>query len=228
MRDHCVEFLRWALPRLRMRWAGFRKVRGQVCKRIRRRMSELGLSEFEEYRQRLEGEGDEWRVLDGCCRVSISRFYRDHGLWERLALRPGLRIWCAGCASGEEPYTLAILCPGLHILATDADAHLLERARAGRYRGSSLKELPADALARAFAREDGEYVIRPEYRDAVEWRLEDIRETMPDGPFDLIFCRYLVFTYFDASLQREIYDRLRARLAPGGEILIGSHERLPN
>ncbi len=227
MQDHCVGFLQWALPRLRMRWVGFRKVRRQVCKRIRRRMRELGLGDFEHYRRRLEEDAEEWRALDSCCRVSISRFYRDHGLWERLALRAGLRIWCAGCASGEEPYTLAIARPDLHIVATDADPHLLARARQGRYRRSSLKELPPDWLARAFVREGDHYAIRPEYTVAIKWRLEDIRETMPDGPFDLIFCRYLVFTYFDASLQREIYERLRARLAPGGEILIGSHERLP-
>lgn len=228
MQDDCVRFLQWALPRLRMRWAGFRKVRGQVCKRIRKRMRALGAESFDAYRARLERDPGEWRPLDACCRVSISRFYRDRALWERLALRPGLRVWCAGCASGEEPYTVAIACPGARVVATDSDPRLLERARKGVYRGSSLEELPQEWRDRAFTKEGDVHAIRPEFKKGIEWRLEDIRETMPDGPFDLVFCRYLAFTYFDEELQREILEKLRARLAPGGEIVVGSHERLPS
>ncbi len=119
----CTEFLQWALPRLGMRWPGFRRVRGQVCKRLRRRMAELGLRDLADYRALLETHPEEWTRLDGLCRISISRFYRDQGVWRtlereilpRLADRARargetrLRIWSAGCASGEEPYTLALL-----------------------------------------------------------------------------------------------------------------------
>ncbi|MDH3592811.1 MAG: chemotaxis protein CheR, partial [Planctomycetota bacterium] len=77
--------------------------------------------------------------------------------------------------------------------------------------------------ARAFV--DG--AIREEYKRNITWLCADVREEMPPGPFELIFCRYLVFTYFAEDLQRELLPRLRARLAPGGEILLGRHERLP-
>ena len=111
--------LQWALPRLDLAWPGFRKVRGQVCKRVRRRMKRLGLADFDAYRARLEADPKEWRVLDGFCRITISRFFRDRGAFEvlrRVVLpeiarrsaaeqRPA-RIWSAGCASGEEPYTV--------------------------------------------------------------------------------------------------------------------------
>jgi chemotaxis protein methyltransferase CheR len=60
----CAAFLQWALPQLEMRWAGFRKVRGQVCKRLRHRMSDLGLEGFAAYRARLEADPQEWRILD--------------------------------------------------------------------------------------------------------------------------------------------------------------------
>ena len=80
----CTDFLQWALPRLRMRWGGFRRVRGQVCKRLARRIVDLGLKDLSEYRALLETHADECTRLDGLCRISISRFYRDQGVWRTL------------------------------------------------------------------------------------------------------------------------------------------------
>jgi len=99
----CVAFLQWALPRLRMRWPGFRKVRKQVCKRIRRRIAALELSGIAAYRQWLEDHPGEWEVLDGMCRITISRFYRDRGVFDALAgeILPGL----ARRAEAELPHT---------------------------------------------------------------------------------------------------------------------------
>jgi chemotaxis protein methyltransferase CheR len=116
-----VTFLQQALPRLGRRWAGYRKVRRQVCRRIRHRIDELGPEGFEAYHAHLEAQPGEWEVLDGLMNVTISRFNRDRGVFEFLrdeVLRPGMRVWSAGCASGEEPYTLALLCDGLDILAS--------------------------------------------------------------------------------------------------------------
>ena len=80
----CVDFLQWALPRLGMRWPGFRKVRRQVCKRIDRRLRELGLPDLAAYRIRLGQDSTEWKFLDGACRITISRFYRDRGVFDAL------------------------------------------------------------------------------------------------------------------------------------------------
>src|SRR5688572_21033252 len=121
--DACVPFLQWALPRLGLRWEGFRRVRAQVCKRIAERMRERGLADLVEYRALLEREPAEWTVLDDLCRVTISRFWRDRAVWDALheSVLPALvaavvcrgssslRAWCAGCASGEEPYSLLLL-----------------------------------------------------------------------------------------------------------------------
>lgn len=223
-RAECTAFLQWALPRLGMRWSGFRKVRGQVCKRVGRRIRALGLAGFTAYREHLEAHPDEWGVLDPLCRVSISRFYRDRAVFDWLAghARPKV-AWSAGCASGEEAYTLALLFPDCEILATDADPDLLVRARAGRYPPSSLEDLPADLRAGAFS--DG--VIAPPPRRRITWRCEDIRATLPDRAFDLILCRHLVFTYFDEELQRDILEGLVERLSPGGLLVVGTHETLP-
>lgn len=80
----CVAFLQWALPRLDLRWRGFRKVHGQVCKRLKRRMKELGLDGFDAYRKWLAADTDEWAVLDGMCHITVSRFYRDSRIFKAL------------------------------------------------------------------------------------------------------------------------------------------------
>jgi hypothetical protein len=80
----CVAFLQWALPQLGMRWPGFRKARRQVCRRIGRRLCELGLPDVAAYRACLEQNPAEWQVLDSACRITISRFYRDRNVFESL------------------------------------------------------------------------------------------------------------------------------------------------
>jgi len=86
MKDaQCVAFLQQTLPRLGMRWAGYRKVRRQVCKRIDRRLHALGLADIESYAGYLETHPEEWESLDAFCRISISRFCRDRGSFDRLA-----------------------------------------------------------------------------------------------------------------------------------------------
>jgi chemotaxis protein methyltransferase CheR len=186
---------------------------------------ELGLDGFNAYRDHLERHPEEWRVLDGLTNVTISRFNRDRGVFEFLRaemLRPGMRIWSAGCASGEEPYTLALLCEGLEILATDVDAAVLRRAEAARYPPSALRELPRGVRDEAFA--DG--VLEARYR-LVTFRRHDIRDEPPDGPFDLVLCRNLAFTYFDDATQRATLRRIAAVTAPGGALVVGAHEALP-
>jgi chemotaxis protein methyltransferase CheR len=247
----CVALLRWALPRLGMRWEGFRKVRRQVCKRVDRRLAELGLASADAYRPYLAAHPSEWTRLDAMCRIPISRFSRDRAVFERLASEvlpiladactargaSTLRAWSAGCASGEEPYSLKLLWQlevrarypaiALEIVATDAEPHMLERARRARYGASSLRTLPAGWIERAFRPVDGQHQLRPEFTTGIELRCEDIRECCPVGPFDLVLCRNLAFTYFDDELQRDTLTRLADRLVAGGFLVIGSHESLP-
>lgn len=250
--EACVAFLRWALPRLRLRWQGFRKVRRQVCRRIHERLRALEVADLDAYRGYLEEHPGEWSELGLLCTASISRFCRDRSVFEALARevlpqlaaacearhRSPLRCWSVGCASGEEPYSLNILWhlelaavhPGvrLEVLATDVDASLLARAERGRYRASSLRELPAVWLDAAFQPAEDQLLLRPEFQEAVELRRSDLRTEVPDERFDLILCRNLAFTYFEEDLQREVLARLVGRLLPGGALVIGLHERLPS
>lgn len=252
MRDQvCVELLRWALPRLGLRWCGFRRVRGQVCKRIQRRLHALSLADAAAYREYLGQHPLEWRVLDALCRITVSRFYRDPAVFRFLEkqalaalaharLRRGgdaVHVWSAGCGSGEEPYTLAFLWaltlapafPGLRLelIATDADARLLERAERGCYRASSVRHLPLSWRSAGLFREDDAYCVRSRFRAQVRFVEQDLRESMPTGPFDLVLCRNIAFTYFDAATQSRVARELVARLAPGGALVLGARERLP-
>ncbi len=252
MKDsECVPFLQWALPQMGKRWPGYRRVRGQVCKRLGRRLDDLQLDTLKEYREYLAGNPGEWPVLDDLCRVTISRFYRDKQIFDLLkdkilpeqaqqAVAGGksrLRMWSAGCASGEEAYTLSLTWsfslkkrfPGItpDILATDSSASLLDRARKGCYPCSSLKDLPDTWLKNAFKRANEEYYLRREYRQPVEFQRHDIRGSPPAGPFHLILCRNLVFTYFAETAQRDFLRKAGSILIDNGILVIGQHESLP-
>jgi chemotaxis protein methyltransferase CheR len=246
----CVQFLQRVLPRLGLHWPGFRKVRRLVCKRVGRRLRTLGVPGLAAYQEFLEAHPEEWRALEELCRVPISRFYRDRAVFEALEreVLPALAqtaldrrqielsCWSACCASGEEPYTLAALWhlrlaarfPGvrLHLVASDVDSHLLRRARSACYRASSLKELPTDLLAQAFARAQTQFRLAEALR-TVDFVHQDIRALMPAGPFDLILCRNSVLTYFAEPLRRQVMARVVGRLRNGGALVVGTHECPP-
>jgi chemotaxis protein methyltransferase CheR len=243
-----IVFLQWALPHMRMRWPGFRKVRRQVCKRIAGRLEELHLAGLSQYKAYLTDHQEEWKKLDSFCSITISRFYRDKSVFHFLqdvVLRElakevetnRLRCWCCGCAAGEEPYTLSLIwhqilkpdlpATKLEIIATDSMDIMVNHALTGRYGISSVKELPEELLRTGFTRQEKWYNLKAVYRDSVRFLKQDVRNKMPEGPFQLILCRYLVFTYFDEKLQRELLEKFLSRLAPGGALVLGKIDRLP-
>jgi chemotaxis protein methyltransferase CheR len=226
-------------------------VRGQVCKRIDRRIRALELSGLAAYEAYLTEHATEWAILEALCSIPISRFYRDRAVFDALgdAILPDLaerasarapaevRCWSAGCASGEEPYTVSLvwgqriqpkyphIC--LVIVATDVDNHLLERARAACYAKSSLRELPAAWVDQAFDRRDDLYCLRDRWKACVAFDHQDVRREQPPSPFDLILCRNVAFTYFSDAVQRNVLDRIAERLRVDGFLVIGRHESRP-
>lgn len=252
MKDHdCVHFLQWALPRLQMRWPGYRKVCRRVCKRIDRRMQQLMIDNLSDYRTYLETYPSEWRMLDTLCPVTISRFYRDKAVFSVLerqllpnlvhqAIARGqstLKVWSAGCASGEEAYTIVLIWklqlqpnfPGfkLETLATDIDPVMGKRITEACYPYSSLRHLPEHWWHQAFMRQQNLYCLKPEYRHRITFRVQDIRNSLPSDRFDLVLCRNLVFTYFSTELQLQVTEQINKVMQPGGALVIGCHENLP-
>ncbi|NOQ46648.1 MAG: chemotaxis protein CheR, partial [Desulfobulbaceae bacterium] len=250
--NKCVSFLQWVLPQLNMRWKGFRKVRRQVCKRIDRRIVELGLTGLESYRNYLAENSKEWIILDKFCRITISRFYRDRLVFDYVSTEvlPVLvngaverkntliRVWSAGCASGEEPYTIALLwhnlirpkLPNLHleIIATDIDPVLIKRAREACYQQGSLRDLPLAWQTGAFDRQRDLYSLKQSIKEYVHFLNLDIRKNAPGGLFHIILCRNLAFTYLDQKLQRSVLERFYNKLEIGGVLISGTHEKMPD
>lgn len=246
-----VEFLQWCLPRMRFRWAGYRRVRGQVIKRVKRRMGELDLSALHDYRSHLNDTPEEWNVLESYCSITISRFYRDRDVFDSLhnnilpqcieaavqQCQTSFHVWSAGCASGEEAYTFKLLWHhmirsnypllSLHILSTDIRDNMLQRAREASYPLGSLRELPQAWIEPNFHIAEDECTLRPGLQDNIEWLHQDIRKSQPDGPFDIIFCRNMVFTYLDQAWQQTLLQRFQERLQPWGTLVLGKHESLP-
>jgi chemotaxis protein methyltransferase CheR len=235
-----------------MRWPGFRRVRSQVCKRLQRRIEQLQLKDLFNYRVYLTEHADEWAILDKICQITISRFYRDKMVFSFLGEQvfpylvnqleqrqeTKLRIWCAGCGAGEEPYTLALLWAmqfhlahpsiKLSIVGSDSNPQMMGRAKQAIYPYSAVKNLPSAWRETAFTQHNGQYHLLPEHQQNVKFLCQDLRKELPDGLHDLVLCRNLAFTYFNEALQREVAQRIRDNLIPGGVLMIGVHEALPS
>jgi chemotaxis protein methyltransferase CheR len=243
--SECIAILGWALPLVGLRPDGFRNVRRQVCRRLAARARSLRL-DARGYRLLLEASPAEREVLRRLAHVTISRFYRDARVWDALgttvlpALAAGdgaLRAWSAGCASGEEPYTLALVWQlavaprfpdaRLEITATDADPEVLARAASATYRRSSVTEMPAAFVDVAFDVRGDDVVLRPPFREGVTFVAADLRALGPGGPLHVVLCRNVVFTYHDEAGQRAFAAAVAATLAPGGVLVVGKGEIAP-
>jgi chemotaxis methyl-accepting protein methylase len=244
------EGFRQLLDRLGYSWAGYRKVRRGVQRRITRHMEQLGCREISDY---LEIISQDEATLAECERrmtVPISRFFRDRRVWEvlghdvlpRLLERTAgtVRVWSAGCAGGEEIYSFKILwesirprgerVPVLEALASDLNPDNLARARRGIYGAGTLREVPAAVRERWFQPLSGSpsYRIDPSVQEGITWAFHDLRERPLGTGFDILFLRNNVLTYCEVGLQRMILDRLLPTLAFQGVLVIGGRERLPN
>jgi chemotaxis protein methyltransferase CheR len=175
--------------------------------------------------------------------VTISRFFRNARVFRFLSREVLPRLagkeaaataWSAGCAAGEELYSLRIAWeelpgekPSLRLIATDVDPVSLERAAAGRYPESSLREVP-DALRRKyFEREDQWYRVREEVRRSVSFRKMELMQDGSPGRFDLILCRNTAFTYFGPDQRMSVARMFGESLEEGGYLVLGRTETLP-
>ncbi|MGD8846310.1 MAG: CheR family methyltransferase [Desulfobacteraceae bacterium] len=226
-------------------WQGYRKVRKGVKKRLSRRMDEIGCRTIADYLEVLNRSPEEKDACEQCLLVTISRYFRDRQLWQTLKERllpllvqrfePPIRIWCAGCACGEEAYSLAIVLdsmensPIVELLATDTQNACLDRAGKGLYGHSSLKEVPVDLRAAYFVSMRGgrSFKIRKNRLPPIQWQQHNLLDPPPPGPFQMILMRNNLLTYHQGPLLRAAFDRITATLPPGGYLVVGSHEKLP-
>ena len=203
-------------------------------RRIAVRMRARGVHTYEDYGAILDRDAHEYQELLDALTINVTKFFRNVETWNALrpyldglaGARPTLRIWSAGCASGEEPYTIAVLlaeagAPGV-IDATDVDRLSLERTRQAKYPDAAFTEMPANLKRRYFP---GGQPLEP-VREVVRVRAHDLlREPPPHPPYDLIVCRNVVI-YFERQAQERLFQVFVDALAPGGVLLLGKVETL--
>ncbi|MGP3695980.1 protein-glutamate O-methyltransferase [Rhodobacter sp. NSM] len=222
-----------------------------VYARLVKRLRQLSLRSFGDYIDLLSRPeaGEERAMFISSITTNTTRFFREQHHFEllgRTVLPPlfaeakrgaRIRLWSAGCSSGEEAYSIAItvlrLCPkaadlDLKVLATDIDREILETARAGRFAATSLSILPDDIRESFFGATDaeGKRQVAPQVRGLVSFKSMNLVKPWPvTGPFDVIFCRNVAI-YFDVDTQERIWRGFAGALAPGGHLFIGHSERL--
>ena len=239
-------------------WLGSSKT-ALLCGRLFRRLRELEITSLKEYYQRVsqpEQHEERARMIDAIT-TNETRFFREPKQFEFLqqrlfprwrdevdrGLRPKrLRVWSAGCSSGEEPYTIAMLVAqhfpaedgwDFHLLATDISNPVLEKASKGIYPIARSSELPERLLHRFMLRgtgdRDGEMKVKNEIQRMIEFRRVNLNEEpdLPEAPFDAVFCRN-VLIYFDAASKQRVVNQLMRHLALNGVLFVGHAENLTN
>ena len=222
---------------------------GQLAAVAREQVASLKLNGIEQYMDLLSVKADspEWRHL--LARITVKESYLFRGpaqfaalgstiLDEFSAIRPDrrLRVWCAGCARGEEAVTLAIVLDShpivkawdWSVLATDVDDQALEEARLGRYGERAVSAVPAEILASRFVRRGDHFEVEPRLLGRIAYRklnLVDRDAIIEAGPFDVIFLRN-VLIYFRPDLQRRVVQTVERSLSRDGVLFLGPSESL--
>jgi two-component system CheB/CheR fusion protein len=220
--------------------------RASVGRRARRRAHELGFESLSEYRDMLEADVDEFTKLFNTVLINLTGFFRDPAAWEyvehevipRIISRhedDPIRLWCAGCATGEEAYTLAMVMANqmgireaahrVKIYATDIDLEALAQARAAIYPEKALLDVPEEMRASYFmadARSRG-WVITPELRRMVVFGRLDLTRDPPISRVDLITCRNTLM-YLNSETQSFVIPRLQYALREDGFLFLGRAE----
>jgi chemotaxis methyl-accepting protein methylase len=234
---------------LGLSWDGYRKVRKGVKKRISRQMLQIGFRGVDELLLAMETEWELRKQVENLMTVSISRFFRDRGLWQTLEkhILPEIiekkyekvNVWSAGCACGEEAYSFRILwhtmqrhfewMPELELWATDMNPLYLEKAREGIYPLSSLKEVPAEISSQYFyPGKENHFGVTDSLKEGILWKVHNfLSDDPPQTEFQIIFLRNNLLTYHKEELREPAFGKIIESLVSGGSLIIGSHEKLP-
>jgi two-component system, chemotaxis family, CheB/CheR fusion protein len=221
--------------------------RSSLARRIRKRMYEAGSADYVDYRDRLETSAEEFNHLFNTILINVTGFFRDAETWTFLQhdVMPELladvdpareiRVWSAGCASGEEAYSLAIAfsealgpeecAKRVKIYGTDVDEEALRDARVGLYSAKALDALPPELRDKYFEPNGTQFAFRPDLRRRVIFGRHDITRDAPISRLDLLVCRNTLM-YFNVETQAQVIDRFHFALREGGYLFLGKAEML--
>ncbi|MEN9580320.1 MAG: hypothetical protein RJA70_3329, partial [Pseudomonadota bacterium] len=217
-----------------------------IGRRIERRMSLHHLASVQEYARHLQGNPLEVELLFKELLIGVTSFFRDAEAWEALSTCTSklladtpvgsvLRVWIAGCSTGEEAYSMAILLREqmdalgrtltVQIFATDLDPVAVDVARNGVYPANIASDVSAQRLTRFFTQEDEVYRVKKEIRELVVFAPHNLIADPPFTKLDLLCCRNLLI-YLDSALQRRLMPNFHYSLKPQGLLFLGSSESL--
>jgi chemotaxis protein methyltransferase CheR/two-component system CheB/CheR fusion protein len=213
-----------------------------LLRRLEKRKATLGEISPEAYQQLIRRDPAELKTLQHLFLVSVSSFFRDRASFDTLKMslakvvagKPEgepVRVWVPGCASGEEPYTLAILLRELSsrhpvvIVATDLNPEALAMSREGIYRLTAFKEMPVELRNRYFQQKGQHFEIAPEIKACVQFEQRDVLGGTPPANLDLVSCRNLLI-YMKSHLQDQLIKRFYDALRAQGLLFIGQSESL--
>ena len=221
--------------------------RTSLSRRIERRMQVVGADSYLGYLDHLEVDPDEFTQLFNTILINVTSFFRDPPTWDYLATEvmpqiladkgegEPIRIWSAGCASGEEAYTLAMVTAEamgadavrerVKIYATDVDEEALNQARQARYGPKQVEGLPAELLERYFERNGQGYVFSKDLRRSVIFGRHDLIQDAPISRIDLLVCRNTLM-YLNSETQSHVLARFSFALREGGYLMLGKAEML--
>ncbi len=221
--------------------------RASLMRRVLVRMQTVDIDSFTAYVDYLQVDPDEFARLFNTILINVTSFFRDPQTWEFLgknvipallgAMGPKdpIRVWTAGCASGEEAYTIAILLAEavgmeeyrerVKIYGTDVDEEALAQARQATYGSRAIEEVPPDLLQKYFDRQDDRFVFNKELRRAVIFGRHDLIQDAPISRVQLLSCRNCLM-YFNAEAQARILSRFQFALTEGGILFLGKAETL--
>ena len=218
---------------------------GTLMRRIQRRMHVLQTDEVATYIEQLRKQPHEAEMLFRELLISVTRFFRDREAFEALEAKvipelladarsaEPIRVWVAGCATGEEAYSVVILLKEallrsechrpVQVFATDVDDRAIAVARAGLYLGSIASDMSAERLERNFLKEDGSYRVTKDIREMCLFSVHDLVKDPPFSRMDLVCCRNLLI-YFEPQLQQRVITTFHYALRPGRHLLLGPSE----
>ncbi len=219
--------------------------RGTLSRRIDKRMQQVGIQSHEEYVDYLEVHPEEFEDLFNTILINVTSFFRDPDTWEVvrdvvvpniLERKPtgSIRVWSAGCATGQEAYSAAMLFADrlgpevkdrVKVYATDIDSDALERARLATYTSREVEGVPEEMLERYFNRSGNDFVFSNELRRSVIFGRHDLLQDAPISRTDLLLCRNTLM-YFNADVQAQLINRLHFSVADNAYLLLGKVEML--
>ncbi len=217
--------------------------RASLKRRIQKRFAALDLNNCLDYCDTLDSDPTEYSRLFATLTIKVSEFFREPEVFELLtntvtekfARDAGIKAWCCGCAFGEEAYSLAIvfsetLSPeGLKltkVFATDIDPEALDAARRAVYREDSIRNVAPAVREKYFFKVNGMNKVKYKVRNLVKFGTQDIVKSPSISKVQVLFCRNL-FIYFNKSLQEKVFEKLDYSLVPGGILVLGKAEVLP-